>query len=33
MIPSTFLECDDHNNDNDDGCTSDCKIEPGWIVI
>lgn len=23
-------ECDDGNNDDGDGCSSDCKVEPGF---
>ena len=26
-------ECDDQNNSNDDGCTSDCKVEEGYYPI
>lgn len=25
-----MLECDDGNNNNGDGCSSDCKIEEGY---
>jgi cysteine-rich repeat protein len=27
------LACDDGNNINGDGCTSDCKIEPGYHCV
>ena len=23
--------CDDHNLDDDDGCSSECKVEDGWV--
>ena len=26
-----FFQCDDGNNDDFDGCDSECKIEDGWI--
>ena len=26
-----FLECDDGNRNDNDGCSSACKIEDGWI--
>lgn len=26
-------ECDDQNNQNDDGCTSDCKVEFGYWPV
>jgi cysteine-rich repeat protein len=26
-------ECDDSNVDNGDGCSSECKLEPGWSCV
>ena len=28
-----MLECDDGNSDDGDGCSLDCKIEPGYTCV
>ncbi|MFO0749413.1 MAG: DUF4215 domain-containing protein [Myxococcota bacterium] len=28
---TVYEECDDGNTDSDDGCSKDCKGEPGWV--